>query len=77
MKTISCRQAVTRIFELLLGKLSISQKKELDEHLRFCKECCNRLEFEKTLKEKLQNVSKQTKVPNSLEKRIARLLRTF
>ena len=76
MKIISCREAVSRIFELLDGMIKRSQKQELDEHLDTCRDCCNRLEFEKLLKEKLMQLS-VTKTPKRLSRRIEKLLKNF
>lgn len=77
MKIISCVEAVKKIFELLQRKIKKVEKRKLDEHLRTCQECCNRLEFEKLLKEKLQEADKGKKVPQTLTKRINTLLKSF
>ena len=77
MKVISCIEAVKKIFELMEGKLTSSEKKQLDEHLSVCRECCDRLDFERLLKEKLQKVNKDKKLPQTLTKRINTLLQSF
>lgn len=77
MRIIPCVQAIKQIFELLEGELQGIRKKQLDTHLKICRECCNRLEFEEFLKEKLHEANKKKKIPNSLEKRIDTLLRSF
>ena len=77
MNIISCVEAVKKIFELLGGKIKTSEKKQLKKHLKTCHECCNRLEFEKLLKEKLIAVNRDKKIPDSLEKRIHNILRNF
>ena len=76
MKIISCSEAVSRIFELLDGMIKRSQRQELDEHLDTCRDCCNRLEFEKLLKERLIQLS-ETKTPKRLSRRIEKLLKNF
>ena len=77
MAIISCVEVVKKIFELLDGKITNSEQRQLDEHVATCRECCDRLEFEKILKEKLQETNKEKKVPPSLAKRIDTLLKSF
>ncbi|MBI2617530.1 zf-HC2 domain-containing protein [Candidatus Gottesmanbacteria bacterium] len=77
MKTISCYEAVKRIFELLEGELTRTKKEELDGHISTCRDCCNRFEFEELLKKKLQKASGQEKTPKRLVKRIDSLLKSF
>lgn len=77
MKIISCSEAVKRIFELIEEGLKPSKKKELDEHLEVCRECCDRYEFEKLLKDKIQELEKQNKAPKRLVKRIDKLVKNF
>lgn len=74
---IPCTQAVKKMFELLEGKIELSERDKLDVHLDTCRECCNRLEFESLLRKKLQTVNQEEKVPTSLEKKISGLLKTF
>ena len=76
MKIISCREAVTRIFELLDGMIKRLQRQKLDKHLDTCRECCNRLEFEKLFKERLMQLS-ITKTPKRLSRRIEKLIKNF
>lgn len=77
MKVISCVEAVKRIFELLEGNLGGPQRSGLDEHILECRECCDRLEFEKLLKEKMKELGNAEEAPKTLTKRIEKLLREF
>lgn len=77
MKKITCLEAVKRMFELTGGQLSPAKKKELDEHIKTCRECCDRLEFEKLLKEKLRKSDQEKKLPATFKKRIDKLLKNF
>lgn len=74
---ISCTQAVKKMFELLEGKIKLSEKNKLNTHLDTCLECCNRLEFERLLRQKLQKVNKEKKVPALLENKIRSLLKSL
>ena len=73
MKVISCREAVSRMFEFLGGAISSQQKNGLDVHLKKCRHCCDRFEFEKLFKEKLAKVALEEKTPKDLVKRVREL----
>ena len=77
MKIISCREAVSRMFEFLGGVITSQQKKELDVHLEKCRHCCDRFEFERLFKEELANVAGKEKAPKGLVKRVEGLLKEF
>lgn len=77
MKIISCFEAVKRIFELLEGNLGKPKRQELDMHVSECRHCCDRLEFEKLLKEKMLELGSSEKAPRILVKRVEKLLREF
>jgi ribosomal protein L29 len=57
-KTIDCKQAVSRFNSFLDSDLNELNKKELYQHLDDCKQCFDRLAFEKLLKEKVSTLSK-------------------
>lgn len=77
MKIISCIEAVNRIFELLEGNLGKPKRQELDTHISECRHCCDRLEFEKLLKEKMVVLGNSEKAPKTLTKRVEKLLQEF
>ena len=58
IKTIDCKQAVSRFNSFLDSDLNALDKKELVQHIDECKHCFERLEFEKLLKQKISALSK-------------------
>lgn len=58
IKTIDCKQAVSRFNSFLDSDLTALNKKELVQHIDECKSCFERLEFEKLLKQKINTLSK-------------------
>ena len=73
---IDCEQALKRIFEYIDHELGEHQHSALEQHLRTCKSCFSRMEFERRLKEKLGALC-DDEVPPQLGERIKGLLKSF
>jgi anti-sigma factor (TIGR02949 family) len=58
VKAIDCKEAVSRFNSFLDSDLSGLDKNELVHHIAACKQCFDRLEFEKLLKQKVGDLSK-------------------
>lgn len=73
---IACEQAIKMILEYLDNELPDHNHAEMDLHLKTCRSCLSRLEFEKMLKSKVSALSEQ-KVPESLRNRIKKVTGEF
>lgn len=76
VSNISCEEAVELIAMLLDESAGDLERAALDDHLRTCRHCFNRLEFEQLLKSRLAGMKKDVRSPQ-LEEHIHRLLSAF
>jgi anti-sigma factor (TIGR02949 family) len=73
---IDCEQAIKQIFEFIDHELSDGEHALLEQHLRTCKSCFSRMEFERMLKQKMGALA--DKVPSAaLDARVRKLLAGF
>ena len=73
---IGCEEALKRLFELLDGELSDTEQGDVERHLRTCRSCFSRMEFEQRLKQRLAALSAED-APAALRSRIHGLIRGF
>ena len=73
---IGCQEALKRLLEFLDSELAASQHAEVERHLRTCRSCFSRMEFERRLKERLSGLSAD-EVPQTASERIRALIRGF
>lgn len=73
---IDCEQAIRQIFEFIDHELSDGEQALLEQHLRTCKSCFSRMEFERMLKQKMGTLAGG--VPSAaLDARVRKLLAGF
>ncbi len=70
---INCEEALKHLFEYLDHELDAEHHAQVEKHLRTCRACFSRAEFEKRLKGKLAGLGREA-APASFELRIRRLL---
>ena len=76
IQAIGCEEALRRLFDYLDHELDESRRAEMEQHLKVCRGCYSRVEFEKRLKHRLATVGAEA--PSSdLERRIRKLLGNF
>ena len=76
IQAIGCEQALRRLFDYLDHELDESRRAEMEQHLKVCRGCYSRVEFEKHLKHRLAAVGAEA--PSSdFERRIRKLLGNF
>lgn len=76
IKDIGCEEALRRLFDYLDRELDATHHAEMEQHLRTCRACFSRAEFERRLKRKLAESGTET--PSSdFEQRIRKLLWNF
>ena len=68
-RQISCEEALKHLLEYPDGELIEPHAHEVDRHLTTCRGCYSRMEFEKRLKQRLQEAGRAD-VPDTLKARI-------
>jgi anti-sigma factor (TIGR02949 family) len=73
---IGCERALKRLVEFVDGELREGEHDSVEQHLRICRNCCSRMEFEARLKERLSALSTQ-EVPSTTRDRVRDLIKRF
>jgi anti-sigma factor (TIGR02949 family) len=73
---IGCDVALKRLIEFVDGELREGEHDSMEQHLRICRNCCSRMEFESRLKERLSTLSNDD-VPSKTRDRVRDLIRRF
>jgi anti-sigma factor (TIGR02949 family) len=73
---VGCEQALKRLVEFVDHELSDSEHDSVEQHLRICRNCCSRMEFESRLKERLSALSTED-VPSTTRDRVRDLIKKF
>ena len=73
---MDCERALKRLVEFVDGELPESEHDGVEQHLRICRDCCSRMEFESRLKERLSALSTDD-VPSTTRDRVRELIKKF
>ena len=73
---IDCELALRQILEYVDHELGEHDHSLMEQHLRTCKSCFSRMEFERRLKRKV-GALREDEVPSPLSERIKGLLKSF
>jgi anti-sigma factor (TIGR02949 family) len=73
---MGCEQALKRLLEFIDQELSDSEHDSVERHLRTCRGCCSRMEFESRLKQRLSALSTED-VPSTSRDRVRNLIKRF
>jgi anti-sigma factor (TIGR02949 family) len=73
---MGCELALKRLVEFVDGELPESEHDGVEQHLRICRDCCSRMEFESRLKERLSALSSDD-VPSTTRDRVRDLIKKF
>lgn len=73
---IECEEAIARILEYLDGELDEAAERQMDRHLRTCRGCFTRAEFERRLR-RLVAETGSAPAPRSLRRRVRGLMDRF
>jgi len=73
---ISCEEALKRLAEFIDCELSDREQDTVERHLRTCRSCYSRMEFESRLKERLSALSSDD-VPSTTRDRVRELIKRF
>ena len=69
---LSCSDAVRQFFAYLDGALAGDPLEALEEHLEACLDCCQKLDFSRTLNAYVKGRLKEEPLPEGIEERIRR-----
>jgi anti-sigma factor (TIGR02949 family) len=73
---MGCEQALKRLVEFVDHELPESEHEGVEQHLRICRNCCSRMEFESRLKERLSELSNED-VSSTMRDRVRNLIKRF
>ena len=73
---VGCEEALKRLVEFVDHELPGSEHDSVEQHLRICRNCCSRMEFERRLKERLSGLSTED-VPATTRDRVRELIKRF
>jgi anti-sigma factor (TIGR02949 family) len=73
---IGCERALKLLVDFIDGELREGEHDSVEQHLRVCRNCCSRMEFESRLKERLSALSTQD-VPSTTRDRVRDLIKRF
>jgi anti-sigma factor (TIGR02949 family) len=73
---IGCEEALKRLAEFIDCELSDSEQDTVERHLRTCRSCYSRMEFESRLKQRLSALSGDD-APTKSRDRIRKLIQEF
>jgi anti-sigma factor (TIGR02949 family) len=73
---MGCEQALKRLVEFVDHELPESEHDSVEHHLRICRNCCSRMEFESQLKERLSTLSTED-APSRTRDRVRDLIKRF
>jgi anti-sigma factor (TIGR02949 family) len=73
---MGCEQALKRLVEFVDRELPESEHDSVERHLRICRNCCSRMEFESQLKERLSTLSTED-APSTTRDRVRDLIKRF
>jgi anti-sigma factor (TIGR02949 family) len=73
---LECEEAVAKLLEFLDGELDEIAGRGIERHLETCRECFERAEFERRLRERVAQAA-VAPAPESLRRRVRALMETF
>lgn len=76
VQSMTCEEVIEQLFDYLDRELDNEVSERIDRHLKRCRDCFTRAEFEKRLREKV-NEAAEVEAPDSLRRRIRRVLDEF
>ena len=73
---LDCEEAVAKLLEYLDGELDETGRRGMESHLETCRECFNRAEFERRLRERVAQTA-SVPAPESFRRRVRDLIESF
>lgn len=73
---MSCAEVMTKLYSYLDSEEDMLTEADIEQHLRHCRECFGRVEFEKRLRERVAQTGSTT-MPDDLRRRMIQLISKF
>jgi mycothiol system anti-sigma-R factor len=75
---MDCKEAVAKLYLYLDGEvLTPQERKEIEEHLKLCRKCCEKFEFERNLWNIIKAKCLDTPVPPTLISKVVHVINSF
>ncbi|MDK2897382.1 MAG: hypothetical protein PWP04_1502 [Candidatus Atribacteria bacterium] len=75
---MDCQEAVKKLYLYLDGEmLSDEERLSFEEHLKLCRQCCKRVEFEKHLWSLIRTNGQEEFLPTTLLTRVEKVITQF
>jgi mycothiol system anti-sigma-R factor len=74
---MNCLQAIEQLWQYLDHELDGESSSQLESHLRQCRECFSKAEFERQLRAMLRRSCGGEQAPPRLRERLSKLLRMY
>ncbi|MCP1676307.1 mycothiol system anti-sigma-R factor [Natronocella acetinitrilica] len=75
-RELSCEEVVRQLLEYLDQELDAQSSADIEHHLKRCRDCFTRAEFEKKLRSRVTDAASE-RAPEQLQERIKRILENF
>lgn len=75
-ENITCEEVIEQLFEYLDRELDSGLSDRINDHLKRCRDCFTRAEFEKRLRARV-NEAAEVDAPEQLRRRIRRVIDEF
>lgn len=72
--TVSCKEALERIYEYLDGELDGVSSEQVEEHFKLCARCYPHLRLEERFRARVREALSRPSVPGGLERRVLDVL---
>jgi anti-sigma factor (TIGR02949 family) len=76
IRNFNCEEALKRLLEFVDQELTDEDRDGVERHLRTCRSCFSRMEFERQLKGKIHDLTREVVSP-AAEDRIKALIKGF
>lgn len=73
---ITCEEVIRELFAYLDREVDEQLSERIEHHLQRCRDCFSRAEFERRLRERL-NESAEAKAPDRLRRRIRDVIKSY
>jgi len=75
---MDCKEAVEKLYLYLDGEmLTPQERKDFEEHIKTCRKCCEKFEFEKNLWNLIKSKCIDTPVPATLITKVITVINSF
>ncbi|NLJ38702.1 MAG: hypothetical protein GX432_08075 [Candidatus Atribacteria bacterium] len=75
---MDCKEAVEKLYLYLDGELLTPQeRKDFEDHIKICRKCCEKFEFEKNLWNLIKSKCLDTPVPVTLVNKVLTVINSF